>query len=109
MRDEISQLLLGLQTIYSDSLIRDEVISILQGIVPKDVDSGNGRPGMDLWAILVLGTLRLNCNWDYDKLHNIANNHKTVREFLGHSIVEFDQTIPLQTYALQTLKENRAF
>lgn len=100
-RDEIPQLLLGLQTIYSDRLIRDEVFSILQGIVPKDVDTGNGRPGMDLWAILVLGTLRLNCNWDYDKLHNIANNHKTVRDFLGHSIFEFDQT-----YALQTLKDN---
>jgi len=100
-RDEIPQLLLGLQTIYSDRLIRDEVFSILHGIVPKDVDTGNGRPGMDLWAILVLGTLRLNCNWDYDKLHNIANNHKTVRELLGHSIFEFDQT-----YALQTLKDN---
>jgi hypothetical protein len=56
---------------------------------------------MDLWKILVLGTLRLNCNWDYDKLHNIANEHKTVREFLGHSIFEFDQS-----YALQTLKDN---
>jgi hypothetical protein len=56
---------------------------------------------MDLWKILVLGTLRLNCNWDYDKLHNIANNHKKVREFLGHSIFEFDQI-----YALQTIKDN---
>jgi hypothetical protein len=100
-RDEIPQLLLGLQTIYSDRRIRDEVFSILQRIVPKNVDSDNGRPGMDLWKILVLGTLRLNCNWDYDKLHNIANEHKTVREFLGHSIFEFDQS-----YALQTLKDN---
>ncbi len=30
-----------------------------------------GRPGMDLWKILILGTLRLNCNWDYDKVHEI--------------------------------------
>lgn len=100
-RDEIPQLLLGLQAIYSDRRIRDEVFSILERIVPKNVDSDNGRPGMDLWKILVLGTLRLNCNWDYDKLHNIANEHKTVREFLGHSIFEFDQS-----YALQTLKDN---
>ena len=100
-RDEIPQVLLGLQAIYSDRRIRNEVFSILHRVVPENVDSGNGRPGMDLWKILVLGTLRLNCNWDYDKLHNIANNHKSAREFLGHTIFEFDKV-----YALQTLKDN---
>ncbi|MBL7180658.1 MAG: ISNCY family transposase [Pseudomonadota bacterium] len=100
-RDEIPQLLLGLQAIYSDRSLRGEIFDILKNIIPENVDTGNGRPGMDLWKILVLGTLRLNCNWDYDKLHNIANNHKDVREFLGHTIFEFDQT-----YALQTLKDN---
>lgn len=100
-RDEIPQLLLGLQAIYSDRPTRRKVFDILQQIIPDDTDTDNGRPGMDLWSILVLGTLRLNCNWDYDKLLEIANNHKTVREFLGHTIYEFDQT-----YALQTLKDN---
>jgi hypothetical protein len=100
-RDEIPQLLMGLRAIYSDRKQRNEVFKILKGMVPENVDASNGRPGMDLWKILVLGTLRLNCNWDYDKLHNIANNHKKVREFLGHSIFEFDQT-----YALQTIKDN---
>lgn len=100
-RDEIPQLLVGLQAIYADRATRNEVFSILQGIVPDNTDAGNGRPGMDLWSILVLGTLRLNCNWDYDKVHEIANNHKAVREFLGHTIYDFDQR-----YALQTLKDN---
>jgi hypothetical protein len=100
-RDEIPQLLTGLKAIYSDRKLRNEVFKILKGIIPENVDTGSGRPGMNLWKILVLGTLRLTCNWDYDKLHNIANNHKTVREFLGHSIFEFDQT-----YALQTIKDN---
>jgi hypothetical protein len=100
-RDEIPQLLMGLKAIYSDPKLRNEVFEIMKGIVPKSVDTDNGRPGMDLWKILVLGTLRLNCNWDYDKLHNIANNHKKVREFLGHTIFEFDQA-----YALQTIKDN---
>jgi IS5 family transposase len=58
---------------------------------------------MDLWKILVLGTLRLNCNWDYDKLRHISNEHKTVREFLGPTIYEFDQR-----YSLQSLKDNLA-
>ena len=100
-RDEIPQVLLGLQAIYSDRRVRNEVFSILHKVVPENIDSGNGRPGMDLWKILVLGTLRLDCNWDYDKLHNISNNHKNIREFLGHTINEFDQR-----YALQTLKDN---
>lgn len=100
-RDEIPQLLLGLQFIYRNREIRREVFRILERITPKEVDADKGRPGMDLWKILVLGTLRLNCNWDYDKLHNIANEHKTVREFLGHSIFEFDRS-----YGLQTLKDN---
>jgi hypothetical protein len=100
-RDEIPQLLLGLQAIYCDRQLRDKVFAILTNIIPVDIDTNNGRPGMDLWKILILGTLRLNCNWDYDKLHDIANNHKTIREFLGHTIFEFDQI-----YSLQTLKDN---
>jgi len=42
---------------------------------------------MDLWKILVLGTLRLNCNWDYDKVHDMANNHNKLREMLGQNTV----------------------
>ena len=100
-RDEIPQLLLGLQKIYSHRPVREEIFKILNKIKPKDIAADKGRPGMDLWKILVLGTLRLNCNWDYDKVHNIANEHKTVREFLGHTIFEFDQS-----YGLQTIKDN---
>lgn len=54
---------------------------------------------MDLWEIFVLGTIRLNPNFDYDKLVEIANEHKTVREFLGH--IDFNDR-----YALQTVKDN---
>ncbi len=100
-RDEIPQVLLGLQHIYSDKKLRKRVFAILSTIVPTNVDAKNGRPGMDLWKILVLGTLRLDCNWNYDKLHDIANNHFTIREFLGHSLYDFDQR-----YSLQTLKDN---
>jgi hypothetical protein len=100
-RDEIPQILLGLQAIYSDEKVRDKVFSILNGIIPNTVDSNNGRPGMDLWKILVLGTIRLNCNWDFDKVHDIANNHKVISEFMGHTVFELDQR-----YGLQTIKDN---
>jgi hypothetical protein len=100
-RDEIPQILSGLQHLFINRDLRTEMFKILEGITPKEVDADKGRPGMDLWKILVLAILRVNCNWDYDKLQNIANEHKTVREFLGHTIYEFDQT-----YGLQTLKDN---
>jgi len=100
-RDEIPQLLLGLQSLYSDRSVRKKVFSILEDIIPEDVDTRNGRPGMDLWKVLVLGTLRLNCNWDYDKTHEMANNHKTMREFMGHGINDFELR-----YSLQTIKDN---
>jgi len=54
-----------------------------------------------LWKILVLGTLRLNCNWDFDKLKEMADNHATLREMLGH-VKWFDT----KEYPLQTLKDN---
>jgi hypothetical protein len=53
----------------------------LKDIIPKNIDAGNGRPGMELWKILVLGTLRLNFNWDYDKTHDIAITTKRYENF----------------------------
>jgi len=101
-RDEIPKLLIGLQYIYGEPEIREQVFNILRRIVPiKSKESG--RPGMDLWKILVLGTLRLNCNWDFDKVHEIANNHIRVRQMLGHW--ETDST---SYYALQTIRDNIA-
>ncbi len=100
-RDEIPKLLQGLQQIYCNPEIRGQVFKILEGIIPENTDTDNGRPGMDLWKILVLGTLRLCCNWDYDKLMEIANNHRTLRQMLGHGIMDQDYN-----YVLQTLKDN---
>jgi len=101
-RDEIPKLLMGLQHIYHTASIREKIFNVLKQIVPRKSHE-TGRPGMDLWKILVLGTLRLNCNWDYDKVQEMANNHKTIRQMLGHSEMEFDST-----YALQTIRDNVA-
>ena len=83
-RDEIPKLLMGLQEIYCNRKVRDKVFTVLQDLIPEGIDQNNGRRGMELWKILVLGALRLCCNWDYDKLMDIANNHKTLRLMLGH-------------------------
>jgi len=96
-RDEIPKLLMGLQYIYTEPAIRAEVFDILKGIIPEGINTNNGRPGMELWKMLILGTLRLNCNWDYDKVKEIADNHKKVRQMMGHSDSDTESTYPLQT------------
>ena len=99
-RDEIPKLLMGLQFIYRTAHIREKVFNVLKQIVPKQSHE-TGRPGMDLWKILVLGTLRLNCNWDYDKVQEMANNHHKLRQMLGHGKKDSGSS-----YALQTIKDN---
>jgi len=100
-RDEVTKLLIGLQAIYCNRDVREQVFHALMKLIPSDIDINNGRNGMDLCKILVLGSLRLNCNWDYDKLQEIVNNHKTIRQMLGHGLMDNDVTYPLQT-----LKDN---
>ena len=96
-RDEISKLLMGLQYIYCHEEYRDKIFEILKEMLPKGISSDNGRPGMTCWKILVLGTLRLNCNWDYDKVKEIADNHMTLRLMLGHSLDDRETKYPIQT------------
>jgi IS5 family transposase len=102
-RDEIPKVLLGLQHIYCDPEIREKVFKLLQELIPENISADNGRPGMDLWKILVLGCVRLTCNWNYDKLHDIANNHQTIREMMGHGVMDKDIE---SKYSLQALKDN---
>ena len=55
---------------------------------------------MELWKILVFGSLRLVTNCDYDRLQELANEHGTLRKMLGHG--------PYCTHAyhIQTLQDN---
>jgi len=100
-RDEIPKILIGLQALFCDNQSRAEIFKLLEKLIPSNVNRKNGRKGMHLWKILVLGMIRLGCDWDYDKLLDIANNHRTLRLMLGHS--EFGDEY---VYKLQTLKDN---
>jgi len=100
-RDEITKLLIGIQSIYCDKETRDKAFKILVELIPENVARNNGRKGMDFWKIFVLGMLRLNAKIDFDKLHELANNHKNLRLMLGHSKFNWDYY-----YALQTIRDN---
>lgn len=106
-RDDVPQLLRGLQHIYTEVALRERVFAILREVVPARVrgtgkaDSGTGRPGMEQWRILVLGVVRLGLNADYDRIQELANQHSTLRQMLGHG--DWSDTTQ---YKLQTLKDN---
>lgn len=100
-RDDIPPILRALQHIYVTEEIREAVFALMEKHIVSNIDNNNGRPGMDLWRILVLGVLRLHLNIDYDRLQELANQHCTIREMLGHGMFSTKEE-----YALQTLKDN---
>ncbi len=100
-RDDISQILLGLQHLYVTKDICEKVFAILETKINPDVSKSNGRPGMDLWTILVMGILRLNLNCDYDRLHELVNNHRKIREMLGIGPMNSECQ-----FNVQTIKDN---
>jgi transposase, IS5 family len=100
-RDDIPQVLRGLQYIYVNISIREKVFKLLEENIAPQVNKRNGRPGMELWKIFVLGVLRLDLNCDYDRIHNLANNHKQIRQMLGHP--DFGDEY---YYHDQTIKDN---
>ena len=99
-RDDIPKILRGLQHLYIIPALRTKLFALLEEHIAPKVDKGNGRPGMTLWRIFVCGTVRLDLNADYDRLHELVNHHDTLREMLGHA--QFDE----QRYHFQTLKDN---
>jgi IS5 family transposase len=109
-RDDIPQILRGLQYIYVTPEIRERVFAILAEVIPTrqgedgaegKADAETGRPGMEQWKILVLGVLRQGLNADYDRVQELADRHTTIRRMLGHGDWA-DET----RYPLQTLKDN---
>jgi hypothetical protein len=99
-RDDIPQILRGLQHLYRDASLRAKLFQLLESEIAPKIDKRIGRPGMTLWSIFVCGVIRLDLNADYDRLHELVNQHITIRQMLGHGL--FDPT----SYHYQTLKDN---
>ena len=97
-RDDIPALLIGLKYLYMNESIRDKVFALLDAQVNPQARKDTGRPGMDLWRILVLAILKQGLNCDYDRITELANEHGTLRQLLGHGLMEHE-------YEQQTVNE----
>lgn len=64
-KDDIQRALRGIQTLYNNKEAMEQVCAILTEKIAPEKDKNNGRTGMELWNILVLGIIRLVANIDY--------------------------------------------
>ena len=89
-RDDIPAVLQGLQCVYCDPACRAELFALLEQHVLPGTDRSVGRPGMDLWQVLVMGLLKQGVNCDFDRLTELVNNPIQVRQMLGLGAAGFD-------------------
>jgi transposase, IS5 family len=102
-RHELPALLAGLQYIFITRELNEAIFEIVEGSIMGDRKK-LGRLGMSLWEILVLGTVRLNLDVDYDSLHDLSNHHEVLRGIMGVATNNIFKEG--KYYALQTLKDN---
>ena len=96
-RHELIPILMALQHIYSHC--KDALEKILE-LIAEDICGAKktkmGCVGLSHWENLVLTSLRLGCNLNYDQLSDLATNHRKIREMLG--ITEWnDKKFPRST------------
>ena len=82
-RDEIIPILTALQHIYSKPELRDAILDLVAQDVNANSRHDRGREGMHYWQILVLAAVREGCNLDYDKLQDLAEQHRALRHIMG--------------------------
>ena len=102
-RDELPPLLAGLQWLWTHSTLKTQILELLDAKINAD-KKRTGRPGMELWQLLVLGVVRLGLDANYDRLEHIANFDTLVRQMLGIAPHPFGQEAQLFNH--QTLRDN---
>jgi transposase, IS5 family len=102
-RDELPPVLMGLQHIFITPELNEKVFALLE----KKIIQGKkktGRKGMDLWHILVLAVVRHTLDTNWDRLEDLANYHKLLRQILGVHVEKFG--IEEIEFAYQTIVDN---
>ena len=104
-RDELPPLLAGLQWVWMHPTLKAEIFTLLEAKILAG-KKATGRPGMDLWQILVLGVVRLGLDADWDRMEHIANYDTLVRQMLGLPATPWDDESKM--FGHQTLRDNVA-
>jgi len=81
-RDRMIPILRGLQHLYSQTEFRDQALTWIADDVLDEADPDRGREGMTFWQILVLAAVRLGCNFTFDHLQDLAENHRALLQIM---------------------------
>jgi len=81
-RDELPPVLRGLQWIFQPPAINEQGFQLLEQKV-IGTKQATGRPGMDLWHVLVLGVVRLALDCDYDRLEYLVHHDTLLQRIMG--------------------------
>ena len=81
-KNALHELLIALRELFCTPEYNEKIFCILDKHINCNKKE-TGRPGLDLWIIFVLAQVRLCLNTSYDMLHDLANNHHTMRCLMG--------------------------
>ena len=102
-RDEMPPVLVALQQIFTTPELNEPIFSLLEDKLVKPKKK-TGRPGMDLWHILVLAVVRHTLNTNWDRMEYLSNNDKSLRQILGVHVGSFNSEE--MEFAYQTIVDN---
>ena len=103
-RDELPPVLKALQYIFVTSGLNEKVFSLLEKKIIADKKK-TGRPGMDLWHILVLAVVRHTLSTNWDRLEDMANYHELIRKIMGVHATAFIEDDKIE-FGYQTILDN---
>ena len=102
-RDELPPVLVALQQIFVTAELNEKIFLLLEDKISNSKKK-TGRPGMDLWHILVLAIVRHTLNTNWDRMEYLSNNDKTLRKIMGVHVEKFG--IEEMEFAYQTIVDN---
>ena len=82
-RGSIVPVLRSLQHVYSKPDVTEKIMQLISRDINGETSAKRGREGMDYWHILVLAGVRLGCNYTYDQIHDLSENHIKLRAIMG--------------------------
>ncbi len=103
-RDELPPVLKALQYIFVTPELNGKVFSLLENKIVSGKKK-TGRPGMDLWHILVLAVVRHALSTNWDRLEYLANYDELLRRTMGVHATAFIEEDKIE-FGYQTILDN---
>ena len=82
-RDRMVSVLRVLQQAYVDRELADRILGLVAADIDDNTQTDNERSVMDCWHIVVLAAVWLRCKLTYDRLQDLAENHRNLRAIMG--------------------------